>query len=172
VEKLNEWLWQYRQDHPREVVAGRCPLIHRITDYGTYDFDTDSFCVVESAYIPPDLWEDILNKCGTTSVATWSKLSPRKVRALADLIVSYPLEFEGRHAAPEGPFINVGGVALNEIDMSTMKSKVVDKLYCCGQVLDGDASHVSFNFMRDLAMARMAGIHAVDTLVAEEGNSK
>ena len=165
IEKLNDWLWQYRQDHLREVVAARCPFIHRFTDYDSYDFETDSFRVVESAYIPPAVWEEIVIKCGATSVATWSKLSPKKVRALADLTVSFPLEFNGRHTATAGPFINAGGVALNDVDMTTMKSKVANGVYFCGQILDGDSSYATFNTMRDLAMGRMAGIYVVNALM-------
>lgn len=169
VERLNDWLWLYRQDHPREVVGAKCPLVHRFTDYDSYDFETDAFRVVESAYVPPAVWEEMVIKCGATSVATWGKLSPKKVRALADLIVSFPLEFRGRHTATGcGPFINAGGVALNEVDMSTMKSKVADGLYFCGQILDGDASYVTFNTMKDLAMGRMAGVHAADALIDNE----
>ena len=125
VEKLYECLWQHRQDHPREVVGAKCPLFHRFTDYDSYDFETDSFRVVESAYVPPAVWEEMVIQCGATAVATWGKLSPKKVRALADLIVSFPLEFKGRHTATDGSFINAGGVALNEVDMTTLKSKVV-----------------------------------------------
>lgn len=168
VEKLNDWLWQHRQDHLREVVGAKCPLVHRFTDYDSYDFETDSFRVVESAYIPPAVWEEMVVQCGATSVATWGKLSPKKVRALADLIVSFPLEFRGRHTATSGPFINAGGVALNEVDMSSMKSKMVDGVYFCGQILDGDASYVTFNTIRDLAMGRMAGVQAAGGLVGRE----
>ena len=168
VEKLYECLWQHRQDHPRELVGAKCPLVHRFTDYDSYDFETDSFRVVESAYVPPAVWEEMVIQCGATAIATWGKLSPKKVRALADAIVSFPLEFKGRHTATDGSFINAGGVALNEVDMTTLKSKVADGLYFCGQILDGDASYVTFNTMRDLAMGRMAGVHAADALVGHE----
>ena len=46
-----------------------------------------------------------------------------------------------------------------------MKSKVADRVYFCGQILDGDSSYATFNTMRDLAMGRMAGIHAACALV-------
>jgi len=41
-----------------------------------------------------------------------------------------------------------------------MQSKAVEGVFCCGQVLDGDASQGSFLLMRDFATGKVAGEHA------------
>lgn len=161
VEFLEEYLWQYRQDNPHEVVGEHCPIMHQYVDYDEYDWETESFKTITNECIPSDLWHSLTQTCGAPLGSPWSKMSPKKVRKLAESIVGCPFEFNGKTAEGDFPYINAGGIILNEIDMSTMKSKTVDGLYCCGQILDGDASHNSFSLMRDFAMGKVAGENAV-----------
>jgi len=163
VEMIEKDLWRIRQEKPREVVGDKCPFVHRFVDYDEYDWETESFKVIETECIPAELWASMTESCGAPPNSIWGKMSPKKVRHLAELVVGCPFEFKGRVASTASggdPFINAGGILLNEMDMSTMKSKVVENLFCCGQVLDGDASASGFSFMRDFAMGKVAGENA------------
>jgi predicted flavoprotein YhiN len=157
VEKLEEYLWEYRQGNPNKLVGEHCPLINHFVDYDDYDWETESFKTTSSECIPADLWKGLTEECGVAHGSLWSKMSPKKVRSFAEAIVGCPFKFFGRSTATAYPFINAGGVTLRDIDMSTMKSKVVDGLFCCGQVLDGDASHGTYSFMRSFATGKLAG---------------
>ena len=160
VEKIEEYLWQYRQGNPNKVVGKKCPMLHQFTDYDDFDWETDSFKTITTDCIPADLWQGLTQECGAAYGSPWSKMSPKKCRKLAEAVVGYPLEFIGRNTASAYPYINAGGITLSEIDMSTMKSKVVDGFFCCGQALDGDASHNTFSLMKSLATGKAAGENA------------
>ena len=156
VENIEEFLWQYRQEHSNEFVEDKCPLSHQSINYNEYDWETDSFQTFDTECIPRDLWRGLLQDCGGVGYGwTWSKLSPKKCRKLAEAMVGTSLEFSGRSVTWGGyPF-------LSEIDMASMESKIVGGLFCCGQVLDGDGSHGSFSLMRSFAMGKMAGESAL-----------
>lgn len=157
VELLEKDLWRHRLENPRDVVGEHCPFVHRRVDYDDYDWETESFRSIVSECIPPDLWEGITRSCGAPPGSGWGKMSPKKVRRLAEAVVGLPLEFSGRVTATGDPFVNAGGVSLNEVDTSEMRSGVVDGLFFCGQVLDGDAGGGGFSFMRGFATGRAAG---------------
>jgi hypothetical protein len=56
--------------------------------------------------------------------------------------------------------VTAGGVPLNEIDVSTMASRLADGLYLCGEILDVDGRIGGYNFQWAWASGRLAGIHA------------
>ena len=162
VENIEEFLWQYRQDHANQVIEDKCPLSHQSINYDEYDWETDSFQTSYSECIPKDLWRGLLQDCGVGHGWTWSKLSPKKCRQLAEAMVGTSLEFSGRSVTyGPYPFVNAGGISLSEIDMTSMESKIVDGLFCCGQILDGDGSQCSFSLMRSFASGKMAGESAL-----------
>eukprot|EP00956_Cyclotella_meneghiniana_P027914 scaffold63911_cov67-Cyclotella_meneghiniana.AAC.15 len=170
VENIEQFLWQYRQDNPNEVVGEKCCLFHYYVDYDEYDWETESFKTITIPCIPNDLWEGLVQDCGIAYGSAWSKLSPKKCRQLAESIVGCSFEFTARSKGFAYPFLTAGGVLLREINMSTMQSKIVDGLFFCGQVLDGDGSHFSFSTMRSLASGRVAGGNAVEYIICQQQN--
>mmetsp|Transcript_25113 Transcript_25113/g.55077 ORF Transcript_25113/g.55077 Transcript_25113/m.55077 type:complete len:551 (-) Transcript_25113:284-1936(-) len=158
VERVEDTLWARRQDkrYSNQRMGDQCPLVHEEVDYDNYDFETDTFPMVITECIPTDIWQNLCENCGATSNYKWSQMSPKKIRALADLVVGYEFEFEGKFT-PEDEYVNAGGISLKEIDLSAMQSKLVDNLIFCGQVLDGDGSHGGFTFMRDFSSGLVAG---------------
>ncbi|EJK70116.1 hypothetical protein THAOC_08552, partial [Thalassiosira oceanica] len=161
VERLEEYLWQYRQDNRDKVIGDRCPLLHQYVDYDDYDWETESFRTISNESIPPDLWGGLTRSCGAPRGSTWGNLSPKKTRKLAETIVGCRFSFVGRNASGDDPFMNTGGILLKEMDMSKMESKILDGLHCCGQILDGDTSHITYCLMRDFVTGKMAGENAV-----------
>jgi predicted flavoprotein YhiN len=160
VENLEQFLWQYRQDNSNEVVDTHCPLLYISVDYDEYDWETESFKTITTPCIPLDLWRGLLQECDIAYGSTWGKISPKKCRKLAEAVVGSSFQVGDRNKDYAYPFINAGGITLREIDMSTMESKVVDGLFCCGQVLDGDASHNCFSLMKSFVTGKMAGENA------------
>lgn len=161
VENIEQYLWQYRQDNANEVMGKRCPLQFAFVDYDEYDWETESFKSTKTDCIPPELWRGLVQESDMTHGSTWSKISPKKCRKLAESMVGCSLDLCGRNTASQYPFINAGGISLREIDMNSMQSKVVDGLFVCGSVLDGDASHNSYSLMKSFATGKMAGESAV-----------
>jgi predicted flavoprotein YhiN len=174
VENIEQFLWQYRQDNPNEIMGERCPLQFANVDYDEYDWETESFKSITTDCIPRNLWRGLVQESGMAYDSTWSKVNPKKCRKLAESMVGCSLEFRGRNTCSMYPFIDAGGTSLNEVDMNSMQSKVVDGLFLCGQVLDGDASHSCFSFMRDLATGKMAGesavLYAKEILLSKNNN--
>ena len=92
---------------------------------------------------------------------TWSQMSPKRVRNLADLIVGYELQFDGQYVTKiylyynkeSLLFINGRGIKLNEIDLGKMESKNVNGLYFCGQIVDGDGANDIFTFIGNIVSA-------------------
>ena len=60
------------------------------------------------------------------------------------LIKAFPLTLDGFRGFSEA-IITKGGVKVKEINPSTMESKLVQKLYFCGEVLDTDAMTGGYN---------------------------
>ena len=58
----------------------------------------------------------------------------------------------------EGEIVTAGGVELSEIDNKTMKSKIVDGLYFCGEVTDVDGLTGGFNLQNCWTSGYIVGI--------------
>lgn len=58
--------------------------------------------------------------------------------------------------------ITKGGICLNEVDQKTMKSKIIDNLYFCGEILDLDAPTGGFNLQEAFSTGYLAGISSSD----------
>ncbi|MCE9544803.1 MAG: NAD(P)/FAD-dependent oxidoreductase [Planctomycetia bacterium] len=56
--------------------------------------------------------------------------------------------------------VTAGGVALSEVDSSTMQSKRVENLYLAGEILDLDGPIGGYNFQAAFSTAWLAGGHA------------
>ena len=68
------------------------------------------------------------------------------------------LEFEINELRPiDEAIITAGGVCTDEINPSTMESKIVNGLYFCGEVIDVDAYTGGFNLQIAFSTAFLAG---------------
>ena len=56
--------------------------------------------------------------------------------------------------------VTAGGVPLSEVDVSTMRSRVCEGLYLCGEILDVDGKIGGYNFQWAWASGRLAGINS------------
>jgi predicted Rossmann fold flavoprotein len=57
--------------------------------------------------------------------------------------------------------VTAGGVPLTEVDVATMRSRLRDDLFLCGEILDVDGRIGGYNFQWAWASGRLAGMNAV-----------
>ena len=77
-------------------------------------------------------------------------------RRLVHALVAWPLRVTGTRGYDHAE-VTAGGVALTEIDPSTMQSRVCPGLYLVGEILDVDGRIGGFNFQWAWSSARVAG---------------
>ena len=77
-------------------------------------------------------------------------------RRLVHALVAWPLAVTGTRGYNYAE-VTAGGVALSEIDPSTMRSRVCAGLYLVGEILDVDGRIGGFNFQWAWSSARVAG---------------
>ena len=105
------------------------------------------------------LWRHLLGRAGIRNDCRWSELGSKGRSRLISVLTadSYPLT--GRAAFKE-EFVTCGGVALSEVDPSSMQSRKVPDLYFAGEVLDIDAVTGGFNLQAAWSTAWVAA-HAI-----------
>jgi predicted Rossmann fold flavoprotein len=92
----------------------------------------------------------------STPIAKMARDDRRRVaRSLTDL----PLPVTGDRGFDYAE-VTAGGVPLTEVDVRTMKSRVRDGLYLCGEILDVDGKIGGYNFQWAWSSGRLAGMHA------------
>ena len=94
-----------------------------------------------------------LNMDGTTELAHFPRDDRRR---LVHALVEWPLPVTGSRGYNYAE-VTAGGVALAEIDPSTMESRVCPGLFLVGEVLDVDGRLGGFNFQWAWSSGRVAG---------------
>ena len=94
-----------------------------------------------------------LNLDGTRQLAHLGRDDRRR---LVHALVAWPLAVAGTRGYNYAE-VTAGGVALGEIDPSTMESRVCAGLYLVGEILDVDGRIGGFNFQWAWSSARVAG---------------
>ena len=85
-------------------------------------------------------------------------------RRLVELMKDYTVDIISKRPVDEA-VVTAGGVALGEVDPSTMRSKLVKGLYFAGEVLDLDAYTGGFNLQIAWSTGRLAGLKAAKTII-------
>ena len=90
------------------------------------------------------LWSHLLAKAGLRPDLRWAELGSKGLNRLTATLIgdSYPLTGKSKF---RDEFVTAGGVALSNIDPSTLECKRYPGLYFAGEVLDIDAITGGFN---------------------------
>ena len=90
------------------------------------------------------LWEHLLQRAGLRKDLRWAELGSKGINRLTSTLTadSYPLSGKSRFREE---FVTAGGVALSNINLSTLESKQRPGLFFAGEVLDIDAITGGFN---------------------------
>lgn len=85
-----------------------------------------------------------------------NEITKEERRNLVNTIKDFTFEIDGLRPIAEG-IVTKGGVDVKEIDPSTMKSKIIDNLSFCGEVMDVDAFTGGYNVQIAFATGFIAG---------------
>jgi predicted flavoprotein YhiN len=86
----------------------------------------------------------------------WADLSKAELRRLAEELTAGRFVIEGKGQFKE-EFVTCGGVKLSEVDFKTMQSRLVEKLFFAGEVLNIDGITGGFNFQSSWTTGWLAG---------------
>lgn len=112
--------------------------------------------------LPNRLWEFLAVQSGVTKEMRWADLSTAVQNKLIKNINAYECEIKGKTTFKE-EFVTAGGIKLNEVDVNTMMSKKIPKLFFAGEVLDVDGITGGFNFQH----AWSSGLIAAKSIAAK-----
>ncbi|MHA6253491.1 BaiN/RdsA family NAD(P)/FAD-dependent oxidoreductase [Oceanobacillus sp. CAU 1775] len=88
-----------------------------------------------------------------------SNISKENIRELAQHMKQFQFKVNGS-LPMEKAFVTGGGISTKEIVPSTMKSKLMDRLYFCGEILDIHGYTGGYNITSALVTGRLAGLNA------------
>lgn len=107
--------------------------------------------------LPSGLIETVTELAGIDAHKKVNSVTREERRRLVSVIKGLPLTV--RDFCPiEQAIITSGGIAVKEIDPSTMQSKLVPGLYFAGEIIDVDAYTGGFNLQIAFSTGRLAGL--------------
>lgn len=95
--------------------------------------------------IPSRLWKQLCAFGNITENHNWADLSNIMIESFAEILTSSTFSINGKSTFKE-EFVTCGGVALNEVNMRNMESRLHPNLYFGGEMLNIDAVTGGFNF--------------------------
>lgn len=87
-----------------------------------------------------------------------NQITKRERENLTYIIKNFPLSFKKLRSIEEA-IVTSGGISVNEINPSTMESKILPNLYFAGEVIDVDALTGGFNLQIAYSTGHLAGIN-------------
>jgi predicted Rossmann fold flavoprotein len=116
--------------------------------------------------LPDRLVLSLCAEAGVDAGAYASQTSRAHRAALAECVCARVLPVNGT-LSYEKAEVTAGGVALDEVDASTLESRMARALYLCGEALDVDGRLGGFNFQWAWSSGTVAGRAAGEKAVAE-----
>ncbi|GAA3569657.1 NAD(P)/FAD-dependent oxidoreductase [Snuella lapsa] len=105
--------------------------------------------------LPKRLWQQMVLASGLTAEIRWADVSRQHIEGLATQLTQARFQVEGKSTFKE-EFVTAGGVDLREVNFKTFESKLHDRLYFAGEVLNVDAITGGFNFQNAWTGAYLA----------------
>ena len=103
--------------------------------------------------LPARLWIQLASFIGEKN---WGDVTKAEIKKLAEELTACQFEITGKGQFKE-EFVTCGGVRLDEVNFKTMQSRVVEKLFFAGEVLDIDGITGGFNFQSSWTTGWLAG---------------
>jgi predicted Rossmann fold flavoprotein len=108
--------------------------------------------------LPNRLWEHFLEKLEINPDGIWAELNKKSLNRLINLLLNDTYEVKGKTTFKE-EFVTSGGIALVDVDFTTMESRKCSGLFFAGEVLDVDGVTGGFNFQAAWSTGFVAGKH-------------
>lgn len=105
--------------------------------------------------LPQRLWIRLCELSDIPEQKIWAELPQKNLNRLIEFLIRCPFSIKGKTTFKE-EFVTCGGVALSEIDLTTMQSKKVQGVYFAGEVLNVDGETGGFNFQAAWSTAFLA----------------
>ncbi|MEY3501021.1 MAG: hypothetical protein RL308_2693 [Bacteroidota bacterium] len=91
------------------------------------------------------LWESLVLASGIESETKWADLTKIQLQNLTHQLTNGTFQVNGKSTFKE-EFVTAGGIDLKEINFKTMESKLHEKLYFAGEIVNIDAVTGGYNF--------------------------
>jgi len=122
TEDAERILKELKQEHSKKTVSKKSP----------FEF-------------PNRLWESLVLASGISEETKWADLSKNQLQNLANQLTNGQFQVNGKSTFKE-EFVTAGGIDLKEINFKTMESKLHQKLFFAGEIVNIDAITGGFNF--------------------------
>lgn len=106
-------------------------------------------------WVPRSLAEQLLTSITVSTHTTLAECSKQMRAAVVEALKQCTTHIVGRSAGSE--FVTAGGVDTDEIDSSTMQSKITPGLFFAGEIMNVDGVTGGFNLQASWAAGRLAG---------------
>lgn len=106
--------------------------------------------------LPKRFWEFLISKLELHADMIWDGMGKKNINRLVHLLMNDEYSVQGKTTFKE-EFVTSGGIALNNVDFSTMQSKKCPNVYFAGEVLDVDGVTGGFNFQAAWTTGFIAG---------------
>ena len=107
--------------------------------------------------LPGRLWRSLVSAAGPEDDRTLAETGNKRLRSLAQQITAGQYTIKGKGVFKE-EFVTCGGVALNEVNLKTMESRLQPGLFFAGEFLDIDGLTGGFNFQSAWTTGWLAGL--------------
>ncbi len=121
-----------------------------------------AFAIAPHGTIPTALLPFIMRHAALENDVTWSGLVRDKRQSLLAVLKRFPLGSVREVPLNQGE-VSAGGVSLSEVNPKTMQSRIVPKLFFCGELLDYAGEIGGFNLQAAFSTGWIAGTHAIDS---------
>jgi len=109
--------------------------------------------------LPSKIIPFMIKKCGIDPLTKVNAITKEQRQSLIGVLKGLCLEIKGFRPIREA-IITQGGISVNEINPSTMESKLVKGLYFAGEIIDVDAYTGGYNLQIAFSTGALAGTHA------------
>ncbi len=106
--------------------------------------------------LPQKIIPVIIKLCNIDENKKVNSITKDERKKLCNIIKKLPITIIGDNGYNEA-VVTAGGICVDEIDPSTMKSKIIDNLYFAGEVIDVDSYTGGFNLQIAFATGYLAG---------------
>jgi hypothetical protein len=106
--------------------------------------------------LPTQMIEPFMKKNNIKWTEVCSAINKEKRKKIFDGLRQMKFKIVSTRPIDEA-IVTKGGICLKEVEQSTMKSKLVDNLYFCGEILDVDGPTGGFNLQAAFSTGYLAG---------------
>ena len=133
--------------------------LHQLLQHDFELYGKRSFKRIISELLPRKMVEPFVAMTGIPTDKLVNQISVGERKRLVSLLKSLRFNIEGPLPLAAA-MVTAGGVSLKEIDPRTMASRLVARLYLCGEVLDLDADTGGYNLQAAFSTGYVAGVQA------------